>query len=272
MLDILRELGGEGPTGEVCRRVADRVVTDPAKRDATFSNGKNRAEHEAGWALDYLRRPGMIDGSTYGRPKLTELGWRTHLTTDQARVLRKDVYAQIKAAKESEKAPTPVVTEDPEDAELVVPERTLAETLLSLSPKGFEVLSQHVLRATGLEEVIVTGRSHDGGIDGRGVLRVNPLVSFPVVFQCKKYQGAVGPKEVRDLRGAMSGRGDTGILLTTGSFTHEARKEASRDGVPSIELIDGTRLVEIMERHEIGVRPRVVYDVDDTYFDKFRNL
>ena len=102
-----------------------------------------------------------------------------------------------------------------------------------------------------------------------GVLQVNELVSFRVLFQCKRYQGTVGSGALRDFRGAMGGRTDKGIIITTGSFSREAQAEASRDGVPPIELVDSDRLIELMQRLQIGVKPRTVYDVDHAFFRRF---
>jgi restriction system protein len=103
-----------------------------------------------------------------------------------------------------------------------------------------------------------------------GILQVNPFVSFNVLFQCKRYQGAVTPSQVRDFRGAMMGRADKGIVITTGTFTLEAKKEARRDGVPPIELVDGEAMVQMFERLELGLLPRTTYDVDDKFFDDFK--
>jgi restriction system protein len=100
------------------------------------------------------------------------------------------------------------------------------------------------------------GRSGDGGIDGLGVYRLS-LVSFPVYFQCKRYRGSVGPGVVRDFRGAMAGRGDKGLLITTGSFTGDAKREATRDGAPPIDLIDGDYFCELLKRYELGVKTTV---------------
>jgi restriction system protein len=124
----------------------------------------------------------------------------------------------------------------------------IAAKLQSLSPGRFERFCQRLLRESGFQEATITGRSGDGGIDGIGILQVNSLVSFKVLFQCKKYQGSVSPMQVRDFRGAMMGRADKGIIITTGSFTAEARKEAVRDGVPPIELVDGEKLVVMLEQ------------------------
>lgn len=140
-----------------------------------------------------------------------------------------------------------------------------------LSPAGFERLSQRLLREAGFVQVVVTGRSGDGGIDGYGTLQVNPLVSFKVLFQCKKYASSVSPSQVRDFRGAMAGRADKGIIVTTGTFTAEARREASRDGVPPIELIDGEKLVEMFKGFELGLKPVTTYEIDESFFDEFKS-
>jgi len=139
-----------------------------------------------------------------------------------------------------------------------------------LPPAGFEKLSQKLLRESGFQEVVVTGRSGDGGIDGMGVLQVNPFVSFNALFQCKLYQGAVAPSRVRDFRGAMMGRADKGIIITTGTFTLDTKKEARRDGVPPIELVDGDLLVQMFERLELGLFPRTTYIVDEKFFEDFK--
>src|SRR5206468_5906411 len=106
--------------------------------------------------------------------------------------------------------------------------------------------------------------------DVNGVLEVKPFVSFRVLFQCKRYAGAVTPSQVRDFRGAMAGRADKGIILTTGTFTTDARREAVRDGVPPIELVDGEKLLDIFEKLELGLKARAAFDVDDGFFDAFR--
>jgi restriction system protein len=129
----------------------------------------------------------------------------------------------------------------------------LLTALLGMDPTAFEHLAKRLLRAAGFINTNVTGRSGDGGIDGVGVYRLS-LVSFPVFFQCKKYKGSVAPEKVRDFRGAMAGRGDKGLLITTGTFTSDAKKEATRDGAPPIDLIDGERLCDLLKEHGLGVR------------------
>src|SRR5205823_8842550 len=108
-----------------------------------------------------------------------------------------------------------------------------------------------VLRETGFTQVEVTGRSGDGGIDGKGIAKINGILSFRVVFQCKRYRGSVGASEIRDFRGAMQGRADKGLFITTGYFTRDAIKEATRDGATAIDLVDGEKLVEKLR--ELGL-------------------
>jgi len=145
----------------------------------------------------------------------------------------------------------------------------LLDKLKTLPPNGFERICQRLLRESGFEQVAVTGKSGDGGIDGIGVLQVNPFVSFKVIFQCKRYQGSVSSPQIRDFRGAMLGRADKGIFITTGSFTSGAKKEARRDGVPPIELVDGEKLIKMFELVELGLKPIKAYELDEKFFNDF---
>jgi restriction system protein len=130
-----------------------------------------------------------------------------------------------------------------------------------MKPDAFERLSQRIMRESGFMRVEVTGRSGDGGIDGIGVLRVN-LVSFHVLFQCKRWKGSVGPSVVRDFRGAMVGRADKGFIITTATFTAVARREATRDGAPAIDLVDGEAICQLLKELKLGVRVRLVEEVE----------
>lgn len=140
---------------------------------------------------------------------------------------------------------------------------------MRLSPGGFERFCKRLLREVGFQEVTVTGKSNDGGIDGIGVLEVISLVSFKVLFQCKRYSGSVSSPAVRDFRGAMQGRADKGVIITTGTFTADARREATREGVPPIELVDGEKLVKMCQENGLGLREVRTFVVDDRFFDQF---
>jgi restriction system protein len=185
---------------------------------------------------------------------------------ERVRALSSSYVAELrKAQKEAAK------TEDEEPAPAEEPgwKERLLDHLMAMRPDGFERLARRLLREADFDSVNVTGQSGDGGIDGLGVYRLG-LVSFPVFFQCKRYGGSVGPGAVHDLRGAMAGRGDKGLLITTGTFSSDAKREATRDGAPPIDLIDGDRLCELLKRYEPGVKTeaRTVEDVhiEPTFF------
>jgi restriction system protein len=118
--------------------------------------------------------------------------------------------------------------------------------------------SDQAHRESGFTQVEVTGRTGDGGIDGRGIARIHGLMSFHVLFQCKRYKGSVSAGEIRDFRGAMVGRADKGLFISTGTFSPAAVKEATRDGAPPIDLIDGSELAEKLKELGLGVRVETV--------------
>lgn len=272
LLDALRELGGSGTPDEVVERIAtDLGLPDEVQNDLLPSGGP-RFRNQIAWARFYLVREGLLDSSKRGIWSLTEKGRTTSLVHEQARELFlrwvKIFQEQRRAKAEAEEPIAEQVAEGTGSTSKDYRGETI-DLLLGLPPAGFERLSQRLLREAGFTQVVVTGQSGDGGIDGHGTLQINPLVSFKVLFQCKRYAKSVSPSHVRDFRGAMAGRADKGIIITTGSFTTEARREASRDGVPPIELIDGEKLVDMLENLELGLRPVKTYELDHSFFSEF---
>jgi restriction system protein len=270
VLDALVELGGSGRPEEVEDTIAERSGISEIERNEQIPSGQSRFSNKVNWARFYLARAGLIDSSTRGVWNLTEKGRTTKLSQEQALELFHQVHKEFIVDRKKPK------TEKPVEDEISSPQtndyrEVLLDTLLDLPAGGFERLCQRLLRESGFEKVQITGKSGDGGLDGIGVLQVNPFVSFKVLFQCKRYSGAVSPSQVRDFRGAMMGRADKGIILTTGTFTAEARKEAVRDGVPPIELVDGEKLIDMFEELELGLKPTKAYDIDASFFDEFRN-
>jgi len=272
LLDALRGLGGSGTPDEVVESIAENLKLPDEIQNELLPSGESRYRNQVAWARFYLVREGLLDSSKRGVWSLTERGRATTLTHEQSR----QVFLKwVKIFQEQRRTKA----NKPEQSEEVVAEGTgaaskdyrtaILDLLLKLPPAGFERLCQRLLREAGFTQVIVTGRTGDGGIDGYGTLSVNPLVSFKVLFQCKRYTKVVAPAHVRDFRGAMAGRADKGIILTTGTFTAEARRESSRDGVPPIELIDGEKLVDMLEQLELGLRPVKTYEVDHVFFKEF---
>ena len=228
-------------------------------------------KNQVHWARQYLVWAGYLDSSRRGVWSLTDKVATVNLTAFNALDVFKGVQSTRAELKRDEKQSVPPVDEPIlGDTEIKDHRTALLDLVKSLSLGGFERLSQRLLRESGFQHVSVTGRSGDGGIDGVGTLQVNPFVSFNVLFQCKRYQGTVTPSQVRDFRGAMMGRADKGLIITTGTFTLEAKKEARRDGVPPIELVDGDVLVDMFERPELGLIPKRDFDIDEKFFEEYK--
>ena len=272
IVDTLQEFGGSGRPKEVTDMVLERLHISEHEQAQTLKNGGSRVRNQVAWARFYLAKADLLDASRRGVWALTEKGRTVHLSPKVVAQLFKEVQANLPTKDEQ-----PNIPEDATDTTPPIDpsgdstnKRTLLDVLKSLSPGGFERVSQRLLRESGFERVLVTGKSGDGGIDGHGILQVNPFVSFTVLFQCKRYAGTVSASQIRDFRGAMMGRADKGIIITTGTFTTEATKEARRDGAPPIELIDGETLAQMFERLELGVKPKTVYEVDEAFFEEYR--
>lgn len=276
VLRALDALGGSGRPREVADKVAEMLHLTPEQLQDAAPGKEPRFANRVAWARFYLVKAGFIDSSVRGVWQLTDVG-RERLTLDAgtANSIFQSVHSQFGKAdavidETQDELDPPTEQSDPAG---LTPALDYRADLLgrpgSMSPGGFERFCQRLLREAGFQTVEVTGRANDGGIDGIGVLEVNALVSFKVLFQCKRYQGSVAPSQVRNFRGAMAGRADKGIILTTGTFTAEARKEAVRDGVPPIELVDGDKLVAMCQSLGLGLKEVRSFAVDPPFFEAF---
>lgn len=261
-------LGGSASIAELDAAVIEREQLTPAQQSVLLSGGRQAlVQNRLAWARTYLKGMGLLANSTRGVWSVTPEGQVA--TRESIEPLRAEFAADRKQASKRGKKRSgddgSDVGSELDKVEAEAEEKwkdELLSTLLALSPVAFERLAQRLLRESGFTSAKVTGRSGDGGIDGLGVYQLS-LLTFPVFFQCKRYSGSVGPSAVRDFRGAMAGRGDKGLLITTGTFTSDARAEAKRDGAPPIDLIDGDRLCDLLKESAIGVitTERVVEDV-----------
>lgn len=257
LIQVLKQLGGSATIEEMNSKVIEQVafsdeqlalLHDPEK------GSKTEIEYRLGWARTYLKKYGILENSSRGVWSLTSKG-RATTEVDAASVRR---FVAEQARKKSD----PVVIAPPEDidtqSEVATWRDELMSTLLAMPSDAFERLSQRILRESGFTHVEVTGRSGDGGIDGRGMMRLGGILSFHVIFQCKRYKGSVPANHIRDFRGAMVGRSDKGLFLTTGNFTKDAVREATRDGAPPIDLIDGDQLVDKLKELGLGITKKIV--------------
>lgn len=277
-LQTMRRMPLPASNAEIDEAVADTLDLTEEQRAVMHkqSSGARKTElaYRVAWARTALKVAGAIDNTGRAVWTLTTEGHRIrHDLINQ----RYDAHLAERAAQRKDHRRSKHVTAPSDDDERETPtdvdwKEQLLERLGNLSATGFEQLAGRLLVAAGFHDVAVLGRSGDGGIDCVGMYRLS-LVSFPTYVQCKRYQGSVGAGMVRDLRGAMVGRGDRGLLITTGTFTRSAQSEATRDGAPPIELIDGDTLCELLKQYQLGVKvtQRVVEDVDidDEYFERF---
>lgn len=264
-------LGGSASIGEIVETVIKGEGFSDKQQAVLHNDGPGtELEYRLAWTRTYLKGMGLLTNSTRGVWTLTDEG--TALVTDttmthhqraeRIQELRARYLADLRTAAKAKPSDDIEHPGDAAQADEPSWKERLLEQLMSIAPDAFERLAQRLLREADFDSVNVTGRSGDGGIDGLGVYRLG-LVSFPVFFQCKRYRGSVSPSAVRDFRGAMAGRGDKGLLITTGTFTADAKREATRDGAPPIDLIDGDRLCDLLKTYDLGVRTttRTVEDV-----------
>lgn len=256
LIIALKALGGSGTNEEIFDKVAEIANIPPEELEILHNAGKGgmtEIEYRLMWTRNYLKNFGVIENSSRGVWSFTEKG----LTLDK--VDEKEVVRFVRALSgKNKKKNNSQATKPTEQSDW---QEELLSVISNISPSAFERLIQRVLREAGFIQVEVTGQSGDGGIDGHGIMRLGDLLGFQVIFQAKRWKGSVGPSQVRDFRGAMVGRADKGLLITTGTFTRDAKKEATRDGAPAIDLIDGNQLAEMLKRLSLGISIKLVEKV-----------
>lgn len=249
VLGALAALGGSGSIDEIrdkviaSLKIPDALANQP-HRSSRGIGGRTELDYRLAWAKTYLKQRGYVKNSARGVWSLGENASKTGSLS-------------IKLG--------------PANDQGIEKQADWQDQLVNfltdkLNPAAFERLVQRILRETGFAQVEVTGRTGDGGIDGKGIAKINGILSFHVVFQCKRYKRAVSTSEIRDFRGAMQGRADKGLFITTGYFTRDAIREATRDGAITIDLVDGEKLAEKLKELGLGLKiettERIAVDSD----------
>ena len=252
-LRALERLGGSASIRELDDRVSTDLALPDAILDVLHGDGpQTRFASRCGWARTMLRGIGAVDNSARGVWTLTEAGRRIGSADEVRELMRRQRRERHGGSSKARVEPDNAEDAADESSEEESWRAALLGILREMKPDAFERLCQRLLREHGFTRVEVTGRSGDGGIDGTGVLRVN-LLSFHVNYQCKRYAGTVGPGSIRDFRGALAGRADKGLFITTGRFTKDAEREAVRDGAMAIDLINGDELCGLLRDKGLGV-------------------
>ena len=252
-IQALRNLNGSGSISEINNEIfrlvpiSEDVISIRRKSNEKRTYNESALEYELAWVRTILKKKGIIEKSSRGIWALTDFS-----------------DANSEPLIES----IDLLNEETPDEEYEWKSEIIKILTEEISPAEFERLIQRILRESGFVQVEVTGRSGDGGIDGRGIARINGILSFHILFQCKRYKGSVGAKEIRDFRGAMVGRTDKGLFVTTGTFTRDAIGEATRDGAPAIDLVDGDKLVEKLKELKLGLKTVLIEktEIDRDWF------
>jgi len=259
-VQALKRLGGSASIDELVPEIVRLIGLPQEVADVPHgTTGRTELEYRSAWARTYLRKAGLIENSERGIWALTPGG--SNVSSLDGRQIARDVAKQFQLDRATDNEPSGALGAEEPETGISWQDRLLA-VLQAMDPVAFERLCQRILRESGFIEVEVTKRSGDGGIDGHGTIRIGGLISFNVLFQSKRYKGNIGPDTVRDFRGAMVGRADKGLIISTGGFTLEARREATRDGAPPIDLIDGRLLVEKLKELKLGVKTNLVEHVE----------
>jgi restriction system protein len=263
-IQALENLGGSGTIEEIYEQVIKLLnLSDEILELLQENTSRTKIKYRLGWTRTYLKKYGMLENSGRGIWSLVLKGVDIH------KLDRKEIIRTVRASDRINIPPIDTFDEIIESEELAWEEQ-LHKLLLSMDPTAFERLTQRLLRESGFIQVQVTGKAGDGGIDGVGIARINGFLSFHVLFQCKRYQSSISASQIRDFRGAMQGRTDKGLFITTGTFTRNAIEEATRDGAPPIDLIDGEQLVQRLKELQLGVKITMVesVEIDTDWFAK----
>lgn len=243
-LDALIKLGGSGRVGEIYKIVSAKYPSLELHRGGP----RTEVEYRLGWARTYLKRTGYIEDSSHGVWTLTDSA-RQELKANRGKLPVDGKEIEKRARRKGAK-----IEDSPDPDEWK--EGLLRVLVDEVTFDAFERLARRVLREAGFTDVEVTPPTGDKGIDGTAVLTINGLSAFRVAFQCKKYKESirVTSKEIRDFRGAMVGRADRGIFITTATFTRGAVEEAARVGATLIDLMNGDKLLEKLKEYSLGVK------------------
>lgn len=283
ILDALRALGGSAKPSEITRWIANNYkIPDKVLNERYEKSGVLKFANRIAWARQYLVWEEFLSSTKHGIWTLTNKGWQTKLNENEAHDIflkwvkifqdLRDEKTKNTVDNEVEKTIKTQEEKEPDNPNVNL-KPTLIEVLQNLSPTGFENLCGRLLREYEFENIEITQRSHDGGIDGYATLKLNPFVNLSVFFQCKRYKGSVPTEKVQAFIGVMETNKrsvEKGLLITTGYFA-KAALEIEKSNI-KLELIDGDKLVEMFEKVELGMIPKLIYEPDLTFFEQFREM
>lgn len=281
-MEALRDLGGSARPKEITQHIGEKYKLPEEILSERYSkSGVLKFQNQLAWARQYLVWEELLEPSKHGVWALSKKGWDTSLTEKQGHdIFLKwvKIFQDLREGKNTENIDKEAdkIIEIQEETEPENPNNnikpTLIEVLQNLTPTGFEHLCGRLLREYDFENIEITQRSHDGGIDGYATLKLNPFVNLSVFFQCKRYQATVPTEKVQAFIGVMETNKrsvEKGLLITTGNFA-KAAMEIAKSNI-KLELIDGDKLVEMFEKIGLGVNSKIIYEPDLKFFDQYRH-
>jgi restriction system protein len=282
ILDALRALGGSAKPREITEWIGEKLdIPDEILNERYEKSGVLKFQNQLAWARQYLAWEELLASSKRGVWTLSNKGWEAKVTETQAhdiflkwvkvfQDLREDKPTDSTVDIEAGKIIQLQEESEPESSNINL-KPSLIEVLQNLSATGFEHLCGRLLREYDFENIEITQRSHDGGIDGYATLKLNPFVNLSVFFQCKRYTGTVPTEKVQGFIGVMETNKrsvEKGLIITTGSFA-KAALDIEKNNI-KLELIDGDKLIEMFEKVELGVTPKTIYEPNMTFFEQYR--
>jgi restriction system protein len=281
VLEALKALGGSAKPREIAEWIGTaKNIPDEVLNARYEKSGQLKFPNQIAWARQYLVWEELLDSSKHGVWALTPKGWSTNLNEAQSHdIFLKwvKIFQDLRDNKETIEGETQNVVKTQETTDFkegeILYKPSLIEVLQSISAVGFEHLCGRLLKEYNFENIEITQRSHDGGIDGYATLKLNPFVSLSAFFQCKRYQGTVPTEKVQAFIGVMETNKrsvEKGLMITTGSFAKSAI-EIEKANI-KLELIDGEKLVEMFENVELGVIPKTIFEPNMIFFEQYRDM
>lgn len=254
LLIVLHELGGSSSRKDAIDRLAQKLNLSDEELESKYEQtGAKTFANTCSWAREYLKRDGYIkSNSLRGVWELSSKG--------------KEAIPQLLQGENLFLEEEPQESEKYNLDEEIDDDSSFLDYLKKLDPYKFERLCAKLFEKMNLENVKYTQSSNDKGIDGFGDL-VFGLVKFRVVFQAKRFsQNAIGSPDIQKLAGAMQQNGaEKAVFITTSRFSKNAKEAASN---LKIELIDGDRLIELLQENKIGFSERIIYEMNQEFFEE----
>jgi restriction system protein len=284
VLEVLQSIGGAAPQRDIRTRLIDHMQLSEKLAEKQHGNDPSQTEigHLVSSALQTLKYGGyirMTEGALGGSVKWELIPGGLHGHIEEPRELYREYRRAVRKPKKHkdglpgsestedllDENDTPSIDDIEDDPNDDWKEALLTE-LIKLSSRGFEAFCQTLLYRLKFEDVRLTGGPNDGGIDGEATLIHSNVLSSKIYFQCKKYQEThpIGTKFIRDFRAGINRKpggapAAHGLFITTGRLTEGAKKEAS-EVHPVIDVIEGDKLIELMQELELGVQPSWIVD------------